>query len=90
MQHKKRGLQIKHKLLLEMQKERNEDEREKAGGRLQRKWVWRWRWVVFSANRVWYVAGRCWPLRLCHIHLTWVSPSQLLTPCLDLRVGGEL
>lgn len=32
---------------------------------------------VFSASSVWYVAGRCWPLRLCHIHLTQVSSSQL-------------
>lgn len=41
--------------------------------------------AVFSASSVWYVAGRCRPLKLCHISLTRVGPSQLLTRCLDLR-----
>lgn len=30
----------------------------------------------FSASRVWYVAGRCRPLKRCHDRLTRVSPSH--------------
>lgn len=46
--------------------------------------------AVFSASSVWYVAGRCWPLRLCHIYFTQVSPSHLYTLPGPERWGGGL
>lgn len=46
------------------------------------------RGAVFSFTGVWYVAGRCWPLRLCHI--TQVSSSQLYTLPGPERWGGGL
>lgn len=29
-----------------------------------------------TASSLWYVAGRCWPLRLCHIYLTQLNSSH--------------
>lgn len=45
---------------------------------------------MFSDSGVWYVAGRCRPLRPCHMRFSLVSPSQLTTqPQLRPERGEE-